>query len=82
MSNPDRQEPDALRETYSEIVPPLAPPDVFDPVIEAYKKDVDRTLIRENLKLTHGGRLRKLESYVTSALRLRGAARRGKTPTL
>ena len=23
-----------------------------DPVIEAYKKDVDRTLIRENLKLT------------------------------
>ncbi|MCS6804567.1 MAG: hypothetical protein RMM98_11650 [Acidobacteriota bacterium] len=24
----------------------------LDPVIEAYKKDVDRTLIRENLKLT------------------------------
>ena len=24
----------------------------FDPVIEAYKKDIDRTLIRENLKLT------------------------------
>lgn len=23
-----------------------------DPVIEAYKKDVDRTLLRENLKLT------------------------------
>ena len=23
-----------------------------DPVIEAYKKDVDRTLIRENLRLT------------------------------
>ena len=23
-----------------------------DPVIEAYKKDIDRTLIRENLKLT------------------------------
>ena len=23
-----------------------------DPVIEAYKKDVERTLIRENLKLT------------------------------
>ena len=29
-----------------------ATPHDFDPVIEAYKKDVDRTLIRENLKLT------------------------------
>jgi hypothetical protein len=24
----------------------------IDPVIEAYKKDVDRTLLRENLKLS------------------------------
>ena len=40
------------READWEIVPPLAPPDVFDPVIEAYKKDVDRTLIRENLRRT------------------------------
>jgi transposase len=31
-----------------------------DPVIEAYKKDVDITLIRENLKLTVEERLRKL----------------------
>src|SRR6185503_8205005 len=30
----------------------LPPPDVFDPVIEAYKKDIDRTLLIENLKLT------------------------------
>lgn len=35
---------------------PLEP----DPVVEAYKKDVDRTLIRENLKLTHEERLRRL----------------------
>lgn len=28
-----------------------------DPVIEAYKKDIDRTLIRENLKLTPEQRL-------------------------
>lgn len=74
------REPDALRETPDEIVPPLAPPDVFDPVIEAYKKDVDRTLIRENLKLTPGQRLRKLQSYAASAMRLRGAASRQKTP--
>jgi hypothetical protein len=35
---------------------PLEP----DPVVEAYKKDIDRTLIRENLKLTHEERLRRL----------------------
>ena len=32
-----------------------------DPVIEAYKKDVDRTLIRENLKLSHGVKSRLVE---------------------
>lgn len=31
-----------------------------DPVIEAYKKDVDRTLIREMLKLTVTERLENL----------------------
>jgi len=31
-----------------------------DPVIEAYKKDVDRTLIRENLRLTVEQRLENL----------------------
>lgn len=36
---------------------PLEP----DPVIEAYKKDVDRTLLRENLKLTVEQRIAKLQ---------------------
>ena len=31
-----------------------------DPVIEAYKKDIDRTLIRENLRLTVEQRLENL----------------------
>jgi hypothetical protein len=31
-----------------------------DPVIEAFKKDVDRTLIRENLKLSVDQRVQKL----------------------
>jgi hypothetical protein len=39
----------------------LAPPDYCDPVIEFYKKDVDRTLLRENLKLTVEERFRKAE---------------------
>jgi hypothetical protein len=30
------------------------------PTIEAYKRDVDRTLIRENLRLTPDERLRKM----------------------
>ncbi|MEW6127583.1 MAG: hypothetical protein AB1757_11155 [Acidobacteriota bacterium] len=31
-----------------------------DPVIEAYKKDIDRTLIRQNLKLTVQQRVEEL----------------------
>jgi hypothetical protein len=31
-----------------------------DPVIEAYKKDIDRTLLRENLRLTIKQRLENL----------------------
>ena len=44
------------------------------PVIEAYKKDVDRTLIRENLKLTIDERVRRM----ISALRLAEAMRRSR----
>lgn len=40
----------------------LTPTDNRDPVIEAYKKDVDRTLLRENLKLSVEQRLRKAEA--------------------
>jgi hypothetical protein len=53
----------------------LAPPDYYDPVIEAYKKDVDRTLLRENLKLTVEQRLRKAESFHASIEQWRGVAR-------
>ena len=41
----------------------LAPPDFVDPVIEAYKKDVDRSLLRENLKLSVDERFQKFESF-------------------
>lgn len=33
----------------------------MDPIIEIYKKDVDITMIRENLKLTPDQRMRKLQ---------------------
>lgn len=47
-----------------------------DPVIEAYKKDVDRTLIRENLKLTVEQRFEKLMSWLEFAEELRRAGQK------
>jgi hypothetical protein len=46
-----------------------------DPVIEVYKKDVDRTLIREMLKLTPEERILKLQDFVTFAVELQKAVR-------
>jgi hypothetical protein len=58
-----------------------APPPAFllvslDPnaVIEAYKKDVDRTLLRENLRLTTTERVRKM----IAALRFAETVRRSR----
>jgi hypothetical protein len=47
-----------------------------DPVIEVYKRDVDRTLLRENLRLTPQQRIEKLMSFMRSLEELREAARR------
>ena len=44
-----------------------------DPVIELYKRDVDRTLLREHLKLTPQQRIEKLLAFMRSAERLREA---------
>lgn len=46
-----------------------------DPVIEAYKKDVDRTLLRESLKLTHEERLQRLLELQTFIDEVRRAGR-------
>jgi hypothetical protein len=48
-----------------------------DPVIEAFKKDVDRSLLRENLRLTVEERLRKLMDLQNAAEEL---ARAGLVP--
>jgi hypothetical protein len=50
-----------------------------DPVIEAYKKDVDRTLIRENLKLTPQQRLDNLVAVQTFVHDLRSAMQRAQS---
>jgi len=44
-----------------------------DPVIEAYKKDIDRTLLRENLKLTVEQRFDQLMALQRFAEELRRA---------
>jgi len=46
-----------------------------DPVIEFYKKDLDRTLLRENLKLTPQQRLEKLIEMQRFAEELHRAGR-------
>jgi hypothetical protein len=51
---------------------PLSP----DPVTEYYKKDVDRTLLREHLRLTPQQRLERLVAFMRSLDVLRGAIRR------
>ena len=50
----------------------------LDPVIEVYKKDVDRTLIRRNLKLSHEERLQNTMELQRFAQELRKAGRRVK----
>lgn len=47
-----------------------------DPVTEYYKKDVDRTLLREHLKLTPQQRLERLVAFMRSLDLLRAARRR------
>jgi hypothetical protein len=49
-----------------------------DPVIEHYKKDVDRTLLREHLKLTPQQRLERLVAFMRDLDRLRQASRGGR----
>ncbi|HSU67073.1 MAG TPA: hypothetical protein VLJ39_09390 [Tepidisphaeraceae bacterium] len=53
-------------------------PHWLDPIIEAYKKDVDRTLIRENLKLTPDQRLANLEALLEDAEEIRRAMKAAK----
>jgi hypothetical protein len=52
-----------------------APPRYVDPVVEALRKNVDKTLIRKNLKLTPEQRLLQLMELQRFAEELRRAGR-------
>jgi hypothetical protein len=49
-----------------------------DLVIEAYKADVDRTLLRENLKLTPQQRFDKFSGVMRNLMSLRAAGQRAR----
>ena len=55
--------------------PQTAGRDSMDDVIEVYKRDIDRTLLRENLKLSVEERFRNLERLQRFAAELRRAGR-------
>jgi hypothetical protein len=74
MSEPYPKRPTPADELNDDIG--LAPADAFDPVIEAYKKDVDRTILRENLKLSPQQRSEKFVSFMKGIYQLREIAAR------
>lgn len=53
----------------------LAPRPLDDPVVEAYKRDIDRSLLRENLKRSIDDRLRALAALSRLAKEARRAGR-------
>jgi hypothetical protein len=58
----------------------MKPSDDTDPVVAVYKKDIDRTLIRENLKLSVEERFRKAMALAKFAEEMRRAGREARSP--
>ncbi len=57
-------------------------PWIDDPVVAAYRQNVDRSLLRENLKLTPEQRLRKLQSALAFNATLRNAGKKARASQL
>jgi hypothetical protein len=68
--------PGTLRAELRLRIDPLAAP--ASPLIAAYAKDIDRTLIDENLRVSVEERLERLQSWVEGMDAIRGAARRSR----
>ena len=75
---PKPRAPSRFRSATVDFVPSVPPnkPLPRDPVVEAYKKHVDITLIRENLKLTPTERFEQLMKLQEFASELTAAGRR------
>ena len=59
----------------------LPPPDTLDPVVEAYKKDVDRSLLIKNLSLTPAERAEKFVDFMRFLTEIGRAGRRLRSET-
>lgn len=53
----------------------LSPAPVADPLVDAFKRDVDRTLLRENLRRPVDERLRSMAEHLEFGRALEGAVR-------
>jgi hypothetical protein len=69
-----RYNADDMKESAHHVNTPIE----SDPVIEAYRKDVDRSLIRENLRLTVDQRFRQLMELQRFAEELQNAGRKAR----
>ena len=63
-----------MKDSQDQAKSPLEP----DAVIEAYKKHIDRTLIRENLRLTVDQRFKQLMELQRFAEELQNAGRKAR----
>jgi hypothetical protein len=84
---PDRTRPDIAHDSVRPMREPAAPystdqtgedrsVDATNDLVEAFKKDVDRTLLIENLKLTVAERMEKFEANMKMIYELRRAGQR------
>jgi len=67
----------AAYDTPPQDLPRTPGPDRRDPVIARYMRDVDRTLIRQSLRMTHEQRLGALQDWMNDTETLQGSAARG-----
>jgi hypothetical protein len=51
---------------YTHVVDPVETVETPDPVVEAYKRDVDRTLFDRNLQLSPTERIEQLQRFVAA----------------
>ena len=63
---------DAVEESLSDLSDPMAP----DPVLDQLRSEIDRSLLRENLKLTPEQRIQKLGSFAAMVSGLQKAVRK------
>jgi hypothetical protein len=64
----------------SQTVPAPATPLEPDPVIEVYKADIDRTLLRDNLRLSPTERVMRLQQAVRTIRALQQARQQSPVP--